>query len=78
MSIISNRRDNGGSVPPILLAIERAKDRELKKAEDAQPYKDALHDILMLKAQDDIGCVPPATKEQWAKAWASAWELFEP
>jgi hypothetical protein len=43
--------------------------------EDAQPYKDALHDLVMLKAQQDIGCVPAPTKEQWSKAWADAEEL---
>lgn len=42
---------------------------------DPTPYRDALHDLVMLKAQDDIGCVPPPTKEQWAKAWAEAEEL---
>ncbi len=43
--------------------------------EDTQPYKDALHDLVMLKAQQDIGCVPAPTKEQWSKAWAEAEEL---
>ena len=48
--------------------------------EDAQPYKDALHDLVMLKAQQDIGCVPAPTSEQWKKAWAAAEDLlvFEP
>ena len=48
--------------------------------EDAQPYKDALHDLVMLKAQQDIGCVPAPTSEQWKKAWAEAEDLlvFEP
>ena len=45
------------------------------EGEDAQPYKDALHALVMLKAQDDIGCVPPPTKEQWSKAWAEAEDL---
>ncbi len=45
------------------------------EGEDAQPYKDALHDLVMLKAQQDIGCVPAPTKEQWAKAWAEAEDL---
>ena len=45
------------------------------EGEDAQPYKDALHDLVMLRAQQDIGCVPAPTKEQWAKAWAEAEEL---
>lgn len=40
--------------------------------------KEARHDLVMLRAQDDIGCVPPPTKEQWAKAWRAAEELFEP
>lgn len=43
--------------------------------EDAQPYKDALHDLVILKAQADIGCVPPPTREQWEKAWDEAVEL---
>lgn len=54
----------------------READRDREPAgEDAQPFKDALHDLVMLRAQDDIGCVPPPTKEQWAKAWAEAEEL---
>ena len=44
---------------------------------DPTPYRDALHDLVMLRAQE-IGCVPPPTKEQWAKAWRVAEELFEP
>jgi hypothetical protein len=42
---------------------------------DPQPYKDALHDLVMLKAQQEIGCIPAPTKEQWSKAWAEAEEL---
>jgi hypothetical protein len=45
---------------------------------DPTPYRDALHDLVMLRAQDEIGCVPPPTKEQWAKAWRTAEEFFEP
>ena len=41
----------------------------------ADDLRDALHDLVMLKAQDDIGCVPAPTREQWAKAWAAADEL---
>lgn len=37
--------------------------------------KTALHDLYMLHAQDDIGCVPPPTTQQWNKAWAEAEEL---
>ncbi len=43
--------------------------------EDAQPYKDTLYDLVYLKAQQDIGCVPAPTKAQWEKAWAEAEEL---
>jgi hypothetical protein len=55
--------------------IDRLQSEGEKGEEDAQPYKDALHDLVMLKAQQDIGCVPPPTKEQWLKAWAEAEEL---
>lgn len=41
-------------------------------------YAEILHDLVMLKAQDDIGCVPPPTAAQWAKAWRRAEEKFEP
>jgi hypothetical protein len=46
-----------------------------KGVEDAQPYKDALHDLVMFKMQADIRCVPTPTKDQWSKAWAEAFEL---
>lgn len=37
--------------------------------------KSALHDLVMLQAQEEIGCVPPPTCEQWKVAWAQAEEL---
>ena len=45
--------------------------------ETFEEHKDALHDLVMLRAQDEIGCVPPPTKDQWAKAWPAAGELFD-
>lgn len=42
---------------------------------DPWELQTALHELVMLKAQDDIGCVPPPTKEQWAAAWSGAEEL---
>ena len=47
----------------------------VEKGEDSWLYKDALHELVMLHAQEDIGCVPAPTKEQWAKAWADAEDL---
>ncbi|CAN5950729.1 unnamed protein product [Sphagnum jensenii] len=47
----------------------------VQEQDDAYELKEALRDLVMLKAQADIGCVPPPTKEQWAKAWGVAEEL---
>jgi hypothetical protein len=52
--------------------------RLMTAVEDAEDYRERLHDLVMLKAQDDIGCVPPPTKDQWEKAWSRASEPFEP
>lgn len=56
-----------------LLAAARA--QGAASTEDIQPYKDALNDLVQLKAQADIGCVPSPTKAQWDKAWSEAEEL---
>lgn len=60
--------------PEIVSAIEAVE----QLASDDDALKERLHDLVMLHAQDEIGCVPPPTKEQWAKAWANAEEVFEP
>lgn len=62
--------------PEIVAAIEAVKG--LASDDDAYDLKERLRDLVMLHAQDEIGCVPPPTKEQWAKAWANAEEVFEP
>lgn len=64
----------GVRVADLAWALSRlAEAREAQ--EDAQPFKDALHDLVMLKAQQDIGCVPAPSNQQWGKAWAEAEEL---
>jgi DNA-binding winged helix-turn-helix (wHTH) protein len=47
----------------------------VQEQDDAYELKEALRALVTLKAQADIGCVPPPTKEQWAKAWGVAEEL---
>ena len=59
--------------------LTRERDEAVERATRAEGERDdvktAIHDLVMLKAQDDIGCVPPPTREQWRKAWAEAEEL---
>ena len=43
-----------------------------QSAEQADEFKTALHDLVMLYAQEEIGCVPAPTHEQWDKAWNEA------
>lgn len=63
-------------------AIDKLGDTAMRLIDHLQGDRDdlaeILHDLVMLKAQDDIGCVPPPTAEQWAKAWRRANERFEP
>lgn len=42
---------------------------------DADDFKTVLHDLVMLNAQAEIGCVPVPTREEWRKAWDAAEEL---
>lgn len=46
--------------------------------EDAQPYKDALHDLLMCRSEQWAIGGGPGWKDREAKAWRAAEELFEP
>jgi len=57
---------------PAHASFGEANDRLRAERDD---LKTALHDLVMLQAQDEIGCVPPPTRDQWAKAWAAAEEL---
>lgn len=63
-------------------AIDKLGDTALRLIDhlqdDRNELAEILHDLVMLKAQDDIGCVPPPTVAQWAKAWRRAEEKFEP
>lgn len=63
-------------------AIDRLGDSAMKLIGHLQDqrdeYAEILHDLVMLKAQDDIGCVPPPSAAQWAKAWRRAEKKFEP
>lgn len=59
-----------------ILSIARQALEAVQAAEgERDDLKTALHDLYMLHAQDDIGCVPPPTRQQWNKAWAEAEEL---
>lgn len=58
------------------LSIARQALEAVQAAEgERDALKAALHDLYMLHAQDDIGCVPAPTRQQWNKAWAEAEEL---
>lgn len=46
--------------------------------EDAQVYKDALHDLVQLRAEEWAIGGGPGFKDRQAKAWRAAEELFEP
>jgi hypothetical protein len=71
------KRDDGYWV--LRFTVPEDQRQQLTDARDyADELKDALRDLVMLKAQDDIGCVPPPTREQWKKAWRAAEEFFEP
>lgn len=61
--------------PEITAAIEAV---EGVARDDAYDLKGRLRDLVMLYDQTVNGCGPPPTKEQWAKAWANAEEVFEP
>ncbi len=64
-----------GSIPHVAArrAIYDAGRRDAD--EDIFVLREALRDLVDLNAQDEIGCVPPPTREQWSKAWAAAEEL---
>jgi hypothetical protein len=66
--------ENGGN--PWFIALRGALNRETEG--ECDDYREILYDLCMLQAQRDIGCVPPPTADQWTKAWARAWEKFEP
>lgn len=45
---------------------------------DAQPYKDALHDLVMCRSEQRAIGGGPGWKDRDTKAWRAAEELFEP
>lgn len=54
-------------------AIER-----LQRADDATPYKEALHDLVQLRGEEWAIGGGPGFKDRVTKAWRAAEELFEP
>lgn len=42
---------------------------------DPEPFEDALFDLCMLRAQQEVGCVPAPSKDAWRKAWQTAEDL---
>lgn len=70
----SNRMINR-LVGALYKAKAKAEAERLKESDRSDELKDALHDLVMLKAQQDIGCVPTPTRDQWDKAWREAEEL---
>ena len=48
------------------------------EASDPTPWRDALHDLVMLNAERHAIGGGPGWKEREAKAWRAAEELFEP
>lgn len=46
---------------------------------DKQASHDALHDLVMLRAEEfALNGGGPGIAERWKKAWASAEEIFQP
>lgn len=48
------------------------------EADDKQASHDALHDLVMLRAEESAIGGGPGFKERQAKAWRAAEEIFEP
>lgn len=61
---------------PDLLAQVQSLSRQLEEARgERDALKGALHDLVMLNAQDEMGCVTSAGWEEWQAAWREAEDL---